>query len=82
MTLTLLLWFFGEWLLFALRVYLVVPAISFRREQTRQNDGSCGAEQKLADLRRQRNRAASRRTTAEIALQVIGAKVTAVVVTG
>ena len=56
--------------------------ISFRREQTRQNDGACGAEQKLADLGCQCNCATSRRTTAEIALQVIGAKVTAVVVTG
>jgi uncharacterized protein (DUF58 family) len=31
-TLTLLLWFFGEWLLFALRVCLVVPAVRLRRE--------------------------------------------------
>ena len=56
--------------------------VVFRREQTRQNDGSCGAEQKLADLGGECNRAASRRTAAEITFQVIGAKVAAVVVTG
>src|SRR5438132_4051014 len=32
LTLTLLLWFFSEWLLFALRVCLVVPAVRFRRD--------------------------------------------------
>src|SRR5712692_10815704 len=31
-TLTLLLWFLGEWLLFALRVSLAVPALRVRRE--------------------------------------------------
>src|SRR5439155_10991129 len=32
LTLTLLLWFLGEWLLFALRVSLAVPALRIRRE--------------------------------------------------
>src|SRR5438128_76 len=32
LTLTLLLWFLGEWLLFALRVSLAVPALRLRRE--------------------------------------------------
>jgi uncharacterized protein (DUF58 family) len=32
LALTLLLWFLGEWLLFALRVSLVVPAVRVRRE--------------------------------------------------
>src|SRR5260370_19192034 len=31
-TLTLLLWFLGEWLLFALRLSLAVPALRVRRE--------------------------------------------------